>query len=198
MRMIKSLAVVTSDASTKGSELTLAKVRIASVSFLATIFSCLVPTGPAFAVTFTGGDCALVQQANAMRVNFCKNLTGKTVDDIHVTFSHPGLPNVLVDYGQNLLTRRFGPAVPPGGTWEGIGGSSAQEFNVPVWSATEVLGVNFQMRRVTATGYWTFSGEKVEPIPEPGTWAMMLVGFGAVGFVLRRRRQTELTFRRAA
>ena len=26
------------------------------------------------------------------------------------------------------------------------------------------------------------------PIPEPGTWAMMLIGFGAVGLLYRRRR----------
>ena len=35
-------------------------------------------------------------------------------------------------------------------------------------------------------------------VPEPGTWAMMLMGFGAVGFAMRRRKQTELTLRRAA
>ena len=29
-------------------------------------------------------------------------------------------------------------------------------------------------------------------VPEPGTWAMMLLGFGAVGFSLRRRRQPAL------
>lgn len=27
------------------------------------------------------------------------------------------------------------------------------------------------------------------PVPEPGTWAMMLMGFGAVGFAMRRRRR---------
>jgi hypothetical protein len=27
-------------------------------------------------------------------------------------------------------------------------------------------------------------------VPEPATWAMMLLGFGAAGFALRRRRQT--------
>lgn len=28
-------------------------------------------------------------------------------------------------------------------------------------------------------------------IPEPGTWAMMLMGFGGLGYVMRRRRSTE-------
>lgn len=28
-------------------------------------------------------------------------------------------------------------------------------------------------------------------IPEPGTWAMMLMGFGGLGYVMRRRRNTE-------
>jgi hypothetical protein len=35
-------------------------------------------------------------------------------------------------------------------------------------------------------------------VPEPGTWAMMLLGFGAVGFAMRRRKRGELTLRRAA
>ena len=30
-------------------------------------------------------------------------------------------------------------------------------------------------------------------IPEPGTWAMMLFGFGAAGFAIRRRRRNDLT-----
>lgn len=29
----------------------------------------------------------------------------------------------------------------------------------------------------------------VPGVPEPGTWAMMLLGFGAIGFAMRRRRQ---------
>lgn len=35
-------------------------------------------------------------------------------------------------------------------------------------------------------------------VPEPATWAMMLIGFGAVGAAMRRRKRTELTFRQAA
>jgi hypothetical protein len=29
-------------------------------------------------------------------------------------------------------------------------------------------------------------------VPEPSTWAMMLLGFGAIGFATRRRRQPKL------
>ena len=29
-------------------------------------------------------------------------------------------------------------------------------------------------------------------VPEPSTWAMMLLGFGAVGFAIRRRRSPKL------
>ena len=31
------------------------------------------------------------------------------------------------------------------------------------------------------------TGPLAAPVPEPGTWAMMLVGFGAIGFAMRRR-----------
>ncbi|MCA1654376.1 MAG: FxDxF family PEP-CTERM protein [Sphingomonadales bacterium] len=34
-------------------------------------------------------------------------------------------------------------------------------------------------------------------VPEPGTWAMMLVGFGAVGFGMRRRSATMLRIQAA-
>lgn len=42
------------------------------------------------------------------------------------------------------------------------------------------------------TGTLNFA-ESNAPVPEPATWAMMLLGFGAVGFQLRRRRSTVLT-----
>ena len=36
------------------------------------------------------------------------------------------------------------------------------------------------------------SGRIQAAVPEPGTWAMMLVGFGAIGYSMRRRRKTIL------
>lgn len=35
-------------------------------------------------------------------------------------------------------------------------------------------------------------GEFTPSVPEPGTWAMMLMGFGAAGFAMRRRRSNGL------
>jgi len=50
--------------------------------------------------------------------------------------------------------------------------------------------VNFDNVRLTATP------SAVAAVPEPATWAMMLVGFGAVGGTMRRRnaRRTRVTF----
>ena len=34
------------------------------------------------------------------------------------------------------------------------------------------------------------NGVTVPPVPEPGTWAMMLLGFGGIGMAMRRRRRS--------
>lgn len=41
-----------------------------------------------------------------------------------------------------------------------------------------------------AIGEVAFRTAQVGAIPEPGTWAMMLLGFGAIGAAMRRRRQS--------
>ena len=63
-----------------------------------------------------------------------------------------------------------------------------------------LAGINFAgtARSVTFGGTFnqigydnlTFGAADVGAVPEPGTWAMMLLGFGAIGFGLRRRRMS--------
>jgi hypothetical protein len=50
------------------------------------------------------------------------------------------------------------------------------------------FGVRYQSTGLDGKGSGT--GTEVPPVPEPATWAMMLVGLGAVGYALRRRRKS--------
>ncbi len=42
--------------------------------------------------------------------------------------------------------------------------------------------------RIGALGVGGITGISIAAVPEPGTWAMMLLGFGAIGLAMRRRR----------
>ena len=44
------------------------------------------------------------------------------------------------------------------------------------------------------SGFGGVGANAVDPVPEPATWAMMLVGFGAVGGALRSRRKATLRY----
>ena len=37
-----------------------------------------------------------------------------------------------------------------------------------------------------------FGEPNAVPVPEPASWAMMIVGFGAVGGIMRRRQKTAI------
>jgi hypothetical protein len=68
-----------------------------------------------------------------------------------------------------------------------------------LWINIEIfdLGTNFaSLGSNSSTAVWNNQGmdgitfTRIEaPVPEPATWAMMLLGFGAVGFAFRRRRE---------
>ena len=161
------------------------------ILFLAVLLCGLLAVAPpARAVTFVGGDCAFVTQANGYRLDSCKNLTKVTVNDIHLVISHPGLPNVTLDFDERFgCTARgncFGPDVAAGGTWNGIGGSTAATANPLVWDLSNFPTINFRPNKVTIVGNWTFNGK---PVPEPGTWTLLIVGFAAAGALLRARRR---------
>jgi hypothetical protein len=42
----------------------------------------------------------------------------------------------------------------------------------------------------STSGFAIGNVELIDGVPEPGTWAMMLLGFGAIGLSMRRRRRT--------
>jgi hypothetical protein len=69
-------------------------------------------------------------------------------------------------------------------------GESGSASGIPIYRGIEnILSVTY-----TARGNGTFSGNLFftpVAVPEPATWAMMLAGFGAIGFTMRRRRKPQ-------
>lgn len=43
----------------------------------------------------------------------------------------------------------------------------------------------------TAAGTYSLTSTPVSPVPEPSTYAMMLIGLGAVGFLARRKAKAS-------
>ncbi|WP_294198354.1 FxDxF family PEP-CTERM protein [uncultured Sphingomonas sp.] len=65
--------------------------------------------------------------------------------------------------------------------------------NVATIANPQTLRVNYDVMnvgRATGTVSWTSSA-----VPEPGTWALMILGFGVVGYAMRRR--TSVRFAQA-
>jgi hypothetical protein len=85
-----------------------------------------------------------------------------------------------------------------GGTWEfldqvigngdtffAFAASGGDLIDNVFWRADSPLDINILKQvRILREGETTV-------VPEPGTWAMMLMGFGAAGFAMRRRRRSN-------
>jgi PEP-CTERM motif len=60
-------------------------------------------------------------------------------------------------------------------------------------TATNGASFTLQVNDVSLTpGISQILSGQLQAVPEPSTWAMMLLGFGAIGFASRRRRQPVL------
>ena len=70
--------------------------------------------------------------------------------------------------------------------------------NPETWALVNPVLVGLGSHTITVAGNLlgpngSYSGTlNVAAVPEPATWAMMLLGFGAMGLVIRRRRQPVL------
>ncbi len=102
-------------------------------------------------------------------------------------------PRSDVNFGTNG-TRLFGPGLPASGLiWSPGVGSGNPEFrsitNKLLTAGTYTLSV-----RGTSQPNGSYSGAlSLGAVPEPATWAFMILGFGLVGGALRRRKAVTNT-----
>lgn len=131
---------------------------------------CDVVTPVAFNIELLLSDLEIVNNA------FFFQSFGGPLRDFSV--SGQVVPNGAFLTGLNL---QFGASTI--GIGPGIRGINA---SAPTFSAVRTDTIVTTSNRFTIT--------QVAPVPEPATWAMMLVGFGAVGYSLRSRRKLTATF----
>ncbi|HTH28797.1 MAG TPA: PEPxxWA-CTERM sorting domain-containing protein [Sphingobium sp.] len=72
------------------------------------------------------------------------------------------------------------------------GGFNQFEFRGISSDAQDIYGLRFGGNYILVTG--TADGIPTPAVPEPATWAMMLLGFGAMGYTMRRRRNVTVSF----
>ncbi len=95
--------------------------------------------------------------------------------------------------GSNMATNLDFSSVTLNGTNFNILSTGQQEFRNLLNQSLAAGGTNTILVRGTTGGDAAFSGTLSfagSAVPEPATWAMMLVGFGAIGGAMRRRNTT--------
>jgi hypothetical protein len=165
-------------------------VKIASVLFGALLaVSALVSTAASasvYQVTFTDSNS---DTANLFFTTAVPNSPGGTlVTSISGTFDSLAVTAAPGTFGGDQLIYSSGPFV----DYSGVGFNNGTPFNL-YWtnptrsSVAGNLGVCFGGCN-TEAGFYTVQDFRVSAVPEPSTWAMMILGFLGVGFVAYRRK----------
>ena len=134
-----------------------------------------------FSFTYTG----LTQTIGAITINPGDNLlSGTFLGSVFTGYGSSGslddsvLGGGLVSYSSHFLT--FDP----------LGDQGISLALTTVSPAVQVVGG--QLTNFTAVSSGNFSAGITSAVPEPATWAMMLLGFGGLGLALRSQRRLAI------
>ena len=142
-------------------------------------------------------DAARVTEFGFTSITPNPNLTNSSVTGTYGTVASGNFPGgttleFCAKNGQNnnCTGSQGGPDV-------GQSGSGSLTIAFDTLNSQITLGgltVRYQGIYSTALGISDGSaiGTPTPPVPEPATWAMMLIGFGATGYALRRRRRAAI------
>ena len=179
----------------------------AQITFTGTTAGCFgAACAPVAGNSTLGGLTFASGTFNQMTDNFGFLALGGTSDGLG-TFTLTGAPFSYTGQVFNLLVSFSAPAAtaPPGTTYNTLlqgtvtganAGGVTVNFDNSLRNFTSASGpFAFSINDVgisSNSATQIISGQIQAAVPEPGTWAMMLVGFGAIGYSMRRRRKTIL------
>ena len=159
-----SAVEVSFSGSTVGSGFVAANAGCAPIPFQGTITNA-PGTSPLGNFTYNHVVCTSGAAGGPVQGNFTINLGGDllqgTLNGAASPSGTPGLSNLLFTY---LISSGTGQFLSATGSFIGSGTADTRQ------GAPSIVTLNFGA------------------VPEPGTWAMMLLGFGGIGITMRRRR----------
>jgi PEP-CTERM motif len=135
---------------------------------------------------------------------FANNSTGVTIiDPIGLDYTGPSNQHARVDIltaGANVFSTN--PADVVAGLYLGADGTGANpyvsySFNLLSLGLSDGTGYQIRFGEVDNQGFFQQGVDNVSidaiagAVPEPSTWAMMIAGFGMIGFAARRRQQVK-------
>ena len=133
----------------------------------------------------SGGVCSFSEFATGglLMLYRCKNTRGVIATDLHLEISYLG------DDGKPIARLTKGRDFPPpDGTFPVKDGdlyTPNGAIGATIWKNGELMNggvADPEWKNVRVTGHWTPTA-----IPEPETYAMLLVGLGVLGVIRRRR-----------
>ena len=149
-------------------------------------------------VTFTGNTQFTIANGFAQLISGSSTLTSLTINpdalfsDMKIAFSLTGQGNfdspVTISYllSDGTTTNTLFNLV------NGTGGNGNFEIGITGGLFDSVTLTSTEGHGFGAVKQVSFEPVRVGAVPEPATWAMMLLGFGGMGVAMRRRRRTQV------
>lgn len=165
---------------------------------LSTAFAAAPANAQLLTFNLTGSRTASFTLDSSAPNSFTSNaLTGNQIFFNNVTGTFGGSAGTAnISFGTNLIADLNIQSANLGFTQLSVPGDL---FSGPASSPTFNLGTfNLSGGFTAGPATLTITRAAVAAVPEPGTWAMMLLGFGAIGASMRRRRHQSTTISQAA